>query len=95
VLDEGWMPVTRKKKSEAETMADLWREIGYPMSASCFWEGPRRSVSSSSESSRFCRSAGEVEKHGTPMLLVAWSMTSPLGTPRGRCDEYSSRFSLS
>jgi hypothetical protein len=25
----------------------------------------------------------------------AWWMTSPLGTPRGRCDEYSSSFSLS
>jgi hypothetical protein len=25
----------------------------------------------------------------------AWRMTSPLGTPRGRCDEYSSWFSLS
>jgi hypothetical protein len=23
-------------------------------------------------------------------LLDAWLMTSPLGTPRGRCDEYSS-----
>jgi hypothetical protein len=29
------------------------------------------------------------------LLLVAWWMTSPLGTPRGRCDEYSSSFSLS
>jgi hypothetical protein len=24
-------------------------------------------------------------------LLNAWLMTSPLGTPRGRCDEYSSK----
>jgi hypothetical protein len=24
-------------------------------------------------------------------LLDAWLMTSPLGTPRGRCDEYSSK----
>jgi hypothetical protein len=23
--------------------------------------------------------------------LNAWLMTSPLGTPRGRCDEYSSK----
>jgi hypothetical protein len=30
-----------------------------------------------------------------PTVACAWWMTSPLGTPRGRCDEYSSRFSLS
>jgi hypothetical protein len=24
-------------------------------------------------------------------MLDAWLMTSPLGTPRGRCDEYSSK----
>jgi hypothetical protein len=26
--------------------------------------------------------------HG--LMLVAWKITSPLETPRGRCDEYSS-----
>jgi hypothetical protein len=24
-------------------------------------------------------------------MLDAWLMTSPLGTPRGKCDEYSSK----
>jgi hypothetical protein len=28
-------------------------------------------------------------------VVDAWWMTSPLGTPRGKCDEYSSLFSLS
>jgi hypothetical protein len=28
------------------------------------------------------------------LMSDAWWMTSPLGTPRGRCDEYSSSFSL-
>jgi hypothetical protein len=35
--DEGWTPVIRRKqKTEAETVADFWREIGYPTSASRF-----------------------------------------------------------
>jgi hypothetical protein len=40
--DEGWTPVSgRKKKTEAETVADFWNEIGYPTSASRFWERSR------------------------------------------------------
>jgi hypothetical protein len=29
--------------------------------------------------------------NGARKELDAWLMTSPLGTPRGRCDEYSSK----
>jgi hypothetical protein len=29
--------------------------------------------------------------NGAKKLLDAWLMTSPLGIPRGRCDEYSSK----
>jgi hypothetical protein len=31
--------------------------------------------------------------NGARKELDAWLMTSPLGTPRGRCDEYSSKVS--
>jgi hypothetical protein len=36
-LDAGWTPVTRRKqKTVVETVADFWREIGYPTPASRF-----------------------------------------------------------
>jgi hypothetical protein len=36
-------------------------------------------------------SSSSIPGNGARKLLDAWLMTSPLGTPRGRCDEYSSK----
>jgi hypothetical protein len=45
------------------------------------------------------KSAGEIPSRRGEIVAIdgpcAWWMTSPLGTPRGRCDEYSNWFSLS
>jgi hypothetical protein len=85
VFGGGWTPVTRKKRSKAETVADFWHEISYPTSASRLWEGSRRSVSSSGEQAHFCRSAGAVERPGataasTPAVsLKRGSASSPMG----------------
>jgi hypothetical protein len=63
--DEGWTPVSRRRmKTKTETVADFWREIGYPTSASRFWEGARRSPPHEGTHFSFCRSdpaAGRVE----------------------------------
>jgi hypothetical protein len=76
--DEGWTPVGRKKKTESETVADFWREIGFLTSASRFFEKSRRCDSLSGESSRFCRSVdvyGAMEKQSTP------TPSPPVGSP--------------
>jgi hypothetical protein len=82
-VEEGWTPVTRRKKLEAETVADFWREIGFPTLASRFWEKSRQSGSSSGKSLLLCRSVdvyGAMEHAGLPAILP------PPGSPsRGAC----------
>jgi hypothetical protein len=81
------MPVTRRKKPEAEAVADFWREIGFPTPASRFWEKSRRSGSSSGTSSLLCRSldgCSTVEHAGPP------ASSPPKGSPsRGACSSPS------
>jgi hypothetical protein len=82
-VEEGWTPVTRRKKPEAETVSDFWREIGFPTPSSRFWEKSQRSGSSSGTSSLFCRSldgCGVVDHAG--LLASSPSKGSPL---RGAC----------
>jgi hypothetical protein len=65
--EEGLTPVSGKMKSDSETVADFWREIGFPTPASRFWEGSRRSTG---ETSILCRSTdvlGVVDLQGTPL----------------------------
>jgi hypothetical protein len=54
-FEEGWTPVCRRRKSKEETMADFWRENGYPTPVARVWEASRRS--SSGELLSGCRSA--------------------------------------
>jgi hypothetical protein len=78
--EEGWTSVSRrKKKSEAETVADFWNEIGYLTSALRFWEISRRPSSTSGTSACFCRS---VEVYGTVQKVSSPSRSPPAVSPR-------------
>jgi hypothetical protein len=82
--DEGWTPVSRrKKKSEAETVANFWNEIGYPTSALRFWESSCRPSSTLGTSDSFCRS---VEVYGAVQRVSSPSRSPPAVSPRrGAC----------
>jgi hypothetical protein len=83
-----YLSVMRRDKSESQYMQfNKYFQISWekPLRSPCYgvtfddwWLVDEGDYSSSSPSNSPC----------------AWWMTSPLGTPRGRCDEYSSWFSL-
>jgi hypothetical protein len=80
-VEEGWTPVSRRRKSREETVADFWREIGYPTPVSRVWEASRRS--SPGEFFSGCRSAAGSGAADCPGTSVN---SPPLVSPRrGSC----------
>jgi hypothetical protein len=81
--EDGWTPVCRRKKPEAEAVADFWREIGFPTSASRFLERSRRLATSEGMSPLICRS---VEVYASSEKVASPVNSPPVRSPRrGAC----------
>jgi hypothetical protein len=71
--EDGWTPVSsRKRGSDAEAVADFWCEIGYPTSASRFWERSRQPSPGGSVE------VSDAVTSGSP------ACSPPVGSSRGR-----------
>jgi hypothetical protein len=83
--EEGWTPVACKKKTDAETAVDFWREIGFPTSASRFWECSRCSAGEVSSSRVFAdvHGAGEVQVTPAASSPVVSPMRGAVSSPTG------------